>query len=319
MGGVLINKVDLDHRESFVGWIHQGLPRRDQDLRVREAALRLAGSSWRPRELVVGGERVAGVYFLPLPGHVATLGGCRQIDGLTERLEVASADGGKSLGPSAESVSLLRECVEEARNDGIEQIQAVVSGEDKATLAALEKAGFSQLTSVLHLWVELPDVTPHPIKQNQAYSTCEWMPAHELGEAGLASLIAETFRYTLDCPALNGIRSESEVLAGFLDGSKLKQLNHWRILQLDGKTAGCLFLTPHSANSVELVYLGLIPDVRGQGLGALLVEKALELTRSIESTVVIAAVDVNNWPALQIYESYGFQRHTSLEVFLYSP
>ena len=57
---------------------------------------------------------------------------------------------------------------------------------------------------------------------------------------------------------------------------------------------------------MELVYFGLVPAARGQGLGGRLLAKAELLARQQGRRRLIAAVDRQNLPALRLYAARGY-------------
>ena len=90
-------------------------------------------------------------------------------------------------------------------------------------------------------------------------------------------------------------------------------------------TVGCLVLARHGGTRkngnaaasngppvdalrsvLEVVYMGVVPEHRGSGLGAQLVRLALELARKVRCGSVILAVDTKNSPARTTYEAAGF-------------
>jgi len=62
-----------------------------------------------------------------------------------------------------------------------------------------------------------------------------------------------------------------------------------------------------SAGSVELVYLGLVPEARGRGLGRRLLEHGLALLKGRSERAVVLAVDERNTPAMKLYREAGFR------------
>jgi ribosomal protein S18 acetylase RimI-like enzyme len=58
---------------------------------------------------------------------------------------------------------------------------------------------------------------------------------------------------------------------------------------------------------MELLYLGLIPEVRGRGWGKQLVRHAQWLTRRAGRRQLVTAVDSANLPAVQTYTAMDFQ------------
>lgn len=125
----------------------------------------------------------------------------------------------------------------------------------------------------------------------------------------LVRALERSYEGTLDCPELCGMRSMTDVIeshrsTGVFDASR------WWLMLKDGDPVGCCLLThcPPS-ESVELVYLGLGPEVQGRGLGKRLLAHALGSLR-IKDTVheVTCAVDRRNTPASNVYMGLGFQR-----------
>ena len=67
----------------------------------------------------------------------------------------------------------------------------------------------------------------------------------------------------------------------------------WLILvDGDGQAIGCLLSTPHSGSgSLEITYMGLIPEARRMGYAAAIVERAWELAQQRELSQLTLAVD----------------------------
>ena len=68
--------------------------------------------------------------------------------------------------------------------------------------------------------------------------------------------------------------------------------------------------------SVELVYIGLGPGLRGRGVGRRVLEHALGAVSGVEAAEVTCAVDRSNTPALRLYEGLGFSEFTSRVAFV---
>ena len=86
----------------------------------------------------------------------------------------------------------------------------------------------------------------------------------------------------------------------------------WTLLLENGEPRGVLLLSPmRSADTLELVYLGLVPAARGRGLADLMVRQALSETARYGLTRLSLAVDEGNIPALRLYYRHGLKRVTS--------
>ncbi|MCA9161152.1 MAG: hypothetical protein KDA72_22630, partial [Planctomycetales bacterium] len=273
---------EFNESDGLLRWIHSDLADCEFAAVLHDARLRLQRcpapmQPWlRPLVLSSDDAPVAASYFKLLSGNVATLGGVRA-----------------ALGWEQAAAELIEWQVEQLFQFEISQIQAVVRHDDLATARLVERAGFQQLTGIEHQWLDVSQevfevitsdlsvgrqdsrlnaVAPLHSNPRESIPTAErpatlhWRPAHHFAHNRMAQFIESTFIDTLDCPAMNGRRSREEVLEGFLDGRKLRQIAPWwEVLEVDGRVAGCLLLQQHSPELVELVYMGLLPYSRGQG------------------------------------------------------
>lgn len=57
----------------------------------------------------------------------------------------------------------------------------------------------------------------------------------------------------------------------------------------------------------ELVYLGVVPEARGRGIGRALLAQAIRDTAEMGLPQMGLAVDVANQPAVRLYEEAGFK------------
>jgi ribosomal protein S18 acetylase RimI-like enzyme len=134
----------------------------------------------------------------------------------------------------------------------------------------------------------------------------------DLDEAATDAVLLEALEYsyidTLDCPELCGLRETRDVLASHQDTGEFDPRTWWVLFQR-GQPRGCaLFSNCPELHSAELVYLGLAPELRGRGLGQLMLSKGLEELRQQHPTwAMTLAVDHRNGPALRLYASLGFK------------
>jgi mycothiol synthase len=136
-----------------------------------------------------------------------------------------------------------------------------------------------------------------------------------------AQAIRESYRDSLDCPALNGLRDIEDVIqghqaAGGMGGAAHFDPNLWQVLmerQTDpgapGLPRGVLLLCRVDQHqSIELVYIGLATAIRGRGLGTLLLRQAMAKAHEDHRRRLTLAVDSRNQPALRLYYRHGFQK-----------
>ena len=107
------------------------------------------------------------------------------------------------------------------------------------------------------------------------------------------------------CPQLNGIRHIDDILASYRATGRFDPSN-WLFVCHDGVDIGCLLLADHPRlGHLELVYMGIAPEARGNGYGLAIVRHAQWLTRLRGHPRFILAVDEQNAPALAAYQTAG--------------
>ena len=181
-------------------------------------------------------------------------------------------------------------------------------GEDAELLKA---AGFRHVSDLLYLVClaeHFPTSPPSPEFQFQAYS-----PALN---AKFSQLVNATYEDTLDCPAVNGVRSIDDVLQGYRATGHFDP-ERWLLVGHQGEEMGCLILTDYPEHATwELIYMGLLPAARGRGWGVGIVRHAQWLCRQALRKRLVLAVDAANEPALRMYATAGFQSWDRTSVFI---
>jgi ribosomal protein S18 acetylase RimI-like enzyme len=130
-----------------------------------------------------------------------------------------------------------------------------------------------------------------------------WSPANQ---DRLLDIIEATYRGSLDCPLVDGLRSTNDVLAGYRAVGNFRP-EWWLLAQAQGRDVGCLLLADHpEQEQVEIVYLGIAPEHRGRGWGLSLTRHAQWLAYRAGRSRVVLAVDAANRPAIAAYEAAGF-------------
>lgn len=222
--------------------------------------------------------------------------------------------------PTAEldtsAAPLVAALAEHFSDRGVQLAQALVDPSHSASLRLHECAGFVPLAELIYLhrdvhsgaaaWPALP-----PQLHWETYSSA----THAL----FARTIAASYEQSLDCPALNGVRDIEDVLAGHKAAGEFTPALWFLLVErhagasADDPIGRGVLLLSRSArgDALELIYLGLPPEVRGRGLGALLMQQALSAVAATGSGGLSLAVDARNGPALRLYYRHGMHRVAS--------
>lgn len=210
--------------------------------------------------------------------------------------------------------------------------QALLEPPSQALVEAFLAAGFQRLGDLAYyrkafartaLSSETPAGPEWPAGV-RVVSLAELEPAHDRSSIDglLAAALERSYVDTLDCPELCGMRTLADVLESHRSVGQFEP-RLWWVVTIDGRPAGCAMFSPvRETDTVELVYLGLGPELRGKRLGRALMVRALnELGRLVETARpsdplhgmalaggITLAVDTRNTPAARLYRSLGFTR-----------
>jgi len=200
---------------------------------------------------------------------------------------------------------------------GVRIAQALLECDETKQGRALDHAGFDRVGDLLYMVSpthRFPSAPPTDLSPGAA--GLEFVPYSSETRTRLRRVVEATYRETLDCPRLDGVREIHDVLAGYRSDGEFDP-RRWLIVRGKGADIGCLLLTDYpETEHWELVYMGLIPEVRGQRLGIEVVRYAQWLTRQAGRLRLILAVDAENVPAINVYLEAGFDVWERRSVFL---
>jgi ribosomal protein S18 acetylase RimI-like enzyme len=199
------------------------------------------------------------------------------------------------------STRLFDRLATELATAGAHLAQALVPIGDKEVAERFAAGGFTHAADLLYLAANLDNLRDEPTTPPFA------IESFNIGdERRLAALIDRTYTGTLDCPQLDGLRQTADVIAGYQAVGEFRP-ELWLIARDRAEDVGCLFMNLHpDVRHAEIVYVALIPEVRGRGWGAEFIKKSVELARRAGAERIVLAVDAANQPAIRIYERLGF-------------
>lgn len=144
------------------------------------------------------------------------------------------------------------------------------------------------------------------------------MSAFAADRSLLLTALERSYLDTLDCPELCGLRETTDILESHRATGSFNPALWWLVFMND-EPHGCLLLSHAPEHrAVELVYLGLSPQLRAKGVGTRLMNLGLSHLKGIDADSVTCAVDLRNAPAIRLYQRCGF-REVSRRVALVRP
>jgi len=208
-------------------------------------------------------------------------------------------------------VPLLAEVIDFATRRRLTMIQSLLAADATADAANLADARFEHVADV-HFMASLAGSFPASLPKTEL----EFESHTPRNEARLARMVEATYRETLDCPWLNGVRDTSDVLSGYRETGVFDP-SRWLLLRHAGRDVGALLLADHPATDQwEIVYMGLVPEARGHGWGLELVRYAQWLVREAGRSRLVLAVDAENRPAIDAYQAAGFVQWDTRQVHI---
>lgn len=230
--------------------------------------------------------------------------------------------GGEPGGPESartERIALLRQVAAhfvETRTPKVKILQALPDLADAWAESAFRGAGFVYVGDLEYQRRAIAPVDLRGTKQEIAWPQgVRVVPLTTIAasdrDATLLRVLEESYRDTLDCPELCGLRETADILAshyatGVFDPSIWYLVMH---RESEGDVPrGCMLLSRVPEQRVlELVYIGLSPEVRGRGLGRRLLDLCVRNAAEARVDAVTCAVDCRNEPARRLYRDQGFQ------------
>jgi len=198
------------------------------------------------------------------------------------------------------------------RRHGARLIQTLLDpdGADPAA-SALERAGFAPLATLLYMRRAVTVEDQHLLVSDEI----RWRPYARLRHRPFADTIAETYRDSLDCPGLRGLRTVHDAVRTHKHTGRFRP-KRWRLAVLGRSPVGVAMVN-EMRDRGELVYLGVVPEARGTGLGRDLVRRAIRDTAEMGLETMGLAVDAGNGPAVRLYRAAGFaETHRRLAWFV---
>lgn len=203
----------------------------------------------------------------------------------------------------AATVRLIETVCDRAAAEGIHLAQALLDPGDTDLVSLVIACSFKRLAELLYMQATAPQGLRGPILADGFH----WRTYSPITHNLFADTILLSYQQSLDCPALNGLRSIDDILAGHrATGEFVPDL--WFLLCHRDTPLGVLLLSPvPRSDALELVYLGLTPSARGMGLSDLLMRQALHSVSTTHHARLSLAVDAGNLPALKLYWRHGLQ------------
>ena len=203
--------------------------------------------------------------------------------------------------PEGTAIRLQSAVDEYLNSERVAIVQAVLPVRAVTDAARLVRAGYHHLADLDYLVCTFDRYPREQPRGDLEFQRCTPADEMQLGE-----LIERTYAGSLDCTELEGIRAIEDVLTGYRKTGEYRP-DWWLFARHGGEDVGCVLLADHPEHDqCELMYLGLVPEVRGRGWGVQVIRYAQWMIGQLPRERMVLAVDDNNWPAQGVYSVTGF-------------
>jgi GNAT superfamily N-acetyltransferase len=212
---------------------------------------------------------------------------------------------------AAVTAALVDDALDLARSQGAVLVQSLLLTDAGDDAQALREAGFVHAADLLYL-VSLSGQFPRVEPEN----ALTFVPQTASDLRRISAIVERSYEGTRDCPSLNGVRTIEDVIAGYRSIGRFRP-DLWLIARTDDGDAGCVILVDHAPEPTgELVYMGVVPERRGRGLGLEITRYAQWICARESMERLALAVDASNEPALAMYAAAGFVSWDRRSVFV---
>ena len=209
--------------------------------------------------------------------------------------------------------ALFRSCAARARRrHKARLIQTLLEPEGAGpATSALERAGFVHLAALVYM---RRDVTDDDFRLPLS-DEIVWQRYTRLRHRKFADTIAETYRDSLDCPGLRGLRPVHDAIRTHKHTGRFRP-KRWHLAVLGRSPVGVVMVNELRGRG-ELAYLGVVPEARGSGIARDLLHRGIRDTAEMGLGEMSLAVDDANAPAVRLYRAAGFdETHRRLAYFV---
>lgn len=208
------------------------------------------------------------------------------------------------------AVTLLQATVDRLYHNQVCMAQMLLEAITADEEEILHEGGFDYLTDLLYLVCLEDDFPRAPLTTELEFETYNAQNHNRL-----AQIVDATYQATLDCPKLNHVRQLEDVLEGY-QATGVFSPGRWLIVHYENRDVGCLLLADHPQyENMELVYMGVIPALRGRHWGTDIARHAQNVAKQAGRPRLVLAVDASNSPAIEMYASVGFRAWDQRRVY----
>ena len=201
---------------------------------------------------------------------------------------------------------LIAYCRDRARKRGRIYLQSLSTVEDEATRAVFAEAGFTHGVTLLHLRLD-PSRFPNDADAAPPPPELAFTSYSDETHPRFAATIDRTYNGTRDCPNIPRVHDVDRVIETHKEAGRFDPAL-WRLASDERGEFGVILINEEpNRDCYDLVYMGVTPERRGEGLGRHVLEEGIRQVEVRRVRPIELAVDETNAPAVRLYQRRGFE------------
>ena len=214
--------------------------------------------------------------------------------------------------PADAAAALLKQAQPQAAGRGMKLMQGLVAPEVAHESGVYAAAGFQHLATLLYMQSNLRGLSLPTAKPDGL----EWVAYGPHTHSVFCRVIEASYEGSLDCACLNGVRDIEDIIASHKATGRFDPAM-WLVAMSAGQPVGVLLLAlMEEHQTLEVVYMGLLPAFRRRGVGTSILLHGTALARQKGLVTMTLSMDSRNAPAARLYGHFGFQETMRREVWI---
>lgn len=152
-----------------------------------------------------------------------------------------------------------------------------------------------------------------PVTAGSAAPRGSWVIYSLQRRRRFADVFYATLDGSLDFPELPVCRNPVMLMKAF-ESRGVFESEDFALLEIDGAPAGIMLLVMVST-SLEVAYTGVVPSWRRNGIGSVLMSRAMTRASIRRAHAVELTVDDRNVPAMTLYRRFGLREKRAVRVY----
>ena len=220
--------------------------------------------------------------------------------------------------PGVDSVAmaqLIRRITSDAIRAGkLYFIQSLEDIDNPCDVEMIVQGGYEKLVELIYMERSLQD-SDKDLPDVDEIEDVSWKNSGQFDDQQLGDVIAETYKGSMDCPAISGMRDPKDIIAGHKASGRFEPQG-WSIAYIADEPVACILVNDFPGSG-DITYMGVVSEHRGRSLSQLMLARAFKAASRRGLHSMTLAVDAANSYAINTYTERGFVEKSRRIVYFH--